>query len=165
MVLECPSVRTDVQRLLGQCNLVTQGFQCFFKLLLLLAFKTTYKVLNSDCFTIYSMQMFKMKLQEPGLLHFWPMTSPLGIRFQLLYHQFVSICIKVLFKLCFHGNLISAATSVAPVGYWTCTLHFFLKKRKPCTEALNEKLKSWCQSSLLFHKEKCLLVKKCKREF
>lgn len=73
MVLECPSVHTDVQRFLAQCNLVTQGFQCFFlKLLLLFDFKTTYKVLNSDCFTIYSMQMFKMKLQEPGLLHFWP---------------------------------------------------------------------------------------------
>lgn len=71
MVLECPSVHTDVQRFLAQCNLVTQGFQCFFlKLLLLFDFKTTYKVLNSDCFTIYSMQMFKMKLQEPGLLHF-----------------------------------------------------------------------------------------------
>lgn len=140
----------------------------FLKLLLLFAFKTTYKVLNSDCFTIYSMQMFKMKLQEPGLLHFWPMTSPLesGIRFQLLYHQFVSICIKVLFKLCFHGNLISnAATSVAPVGCCTCTLHFFLKKRKSCTEALNEKLKSWCQSSLLFHKEKCLLVKSVRESF
>lgn len=127
MVLECPSVHTDVQRFLAQCNLVTQGFQCFFlKLLLLFDFKTTYKVLNSDCFTIYSMQMFKMKLQEPGLLHFWP----IRIRYKISV-IIPPVCIKVLFKLCFHGNLISnAATSVAPVGCCTCTLHFFFKEKK-----------------------------------